>query len=93
MTYPLRMIEITAQPQFYNEMTTREMDKMALKAMVDLIDESENPEICNTNYQFVAGKQRISMLRKDVYGEYTPPHLYDIVTSNVKRGLYTHELS
>ena len=86
------MIEITAQPQFYNEMTTREMDKMALKAMVDLIDETENPEICNTNYQFVAGKQRISMLRKDVYGEYTPPHLYDIVTSNVKRGLYTHEL-
>ncbi len=86
------MIEIAAQPQFYDGMTTRELDKMALKAMVDLIDEQEHPEVGNVNYQFVAGKQRISMLRKDIYGGYTPPHLYEIVKKNVQVGAYTPDL-
>jgi ribonucleoside-diphosphate reductase alpha chain len=40
----------------------------------------------------VAGKQRLSMLRKDVYGSYDPPHLYEIVKTNVATGLYTPEL-
>ena len=33
-----------------------------------------------------------SMLRKDVYGSYEPPHLYEIVKKNVAIGLYTAEL-
>ena len=86
------MIEIAAQPQFYEGMSTREMDKMALKAMVDLIDEEENPEVGHVNYQYVAGRQRISMLRKDVYGDYVPPTLYEIVRRNVVKGFYTPEL-
>ena len=32
------------------------------------------------------------MLRKDVYGSYEPPHLYDIVKKNISVGLYTPEL-
>jgi len=32
------------------------------------------------------------MLRKDVYGSYTPPHLYEIVKKNVATGLYSSEL-
>jgi ribonucleoside-diphosphate reductase alpha chain len=32
------------------------------------------------------------MLRKDVYGSYDPPHLYEIVKTNVATGLYTPEL-
>ena len=32
------------------------------------------------------------MLRKDVYGQYQPPHLYEIVKTNVEAGLYTPEL-
>jgi ribonucleoside-diphosphate reductase alpha chain len=32
------------------------------------------------------------MLRKDVYGQYEVPHLYDIVKKNVEVGLYTPEL-
>jgi ribonucleoside-diphosphate reductase alpha chain len=46
----------------------------------------------HTNYQYVAGKQRLSMLRKDVYGQYEPPALLDIVKRNVEVGLYTPEL-
>lgn len=86
------MIEIAAQAHFRDGMTTRELDQMALRAMIDLIDEEENPDIGNVNYQFVAGKQRISMLRKDVYGQYQPPRLYDIVKSIVEKGFYTKEL-
>jgi len=86
------MIEIKAQPHFYDGMTTREIDEVTLRAIVDLIDVESNPDLGHTNYQHVAGKQRLSMLRKDVYGDYTPPHLYEIVKTNVATGLYTPEL-
>ena len=40
----------------------------------------------------MAGRQRVSMLRKEVYGAYAPPSLYSIVNKNVKEGMYTSEL-
>jgi ribonucleoside-diphosphate reductase alpha chain len=86
------MIEIKAQLHFYDGITTKEIDGITLRAIVDLIDIESNPDVGHTNYQFVAGKQRLSMLRKDVYGSYTPPHLYEIVKKNVSTGLYTPEL-
>jgi ribonucleoside-diphosphate reductase alpha chain len=86
------MIEIKAQPHFYDGITTEEIDGITLRAIVDLIDIESNPDIGNTNYQYVAGKQRLSMLRKDVYGQYEVPHLYEIVKKNVATGLYTKEL-
>jgi ribonucleoside-diphosphate reductase alpha chain len=86
------MIEISAKIQFADGMSTRTIDELLLKAMVDLIDESENPEINHVNYQYVAGRQRLSMLRKEVYGDYTPPRLYEIVKKNVEVGVYTPEL-
>ena len=86
------MIEIKAQPHFYDGITTEEIDGTTLRAIVNLIDIEHNPDVGHTNYQYVAGKQRLSMLRKDVYGEYEPPHLYDIVKKNVSVGLYTAEL-
>ena len=86
------MIEIKAQIELHDGMSTETIDELLLKAMVNLIDESENPEINNVNYQYVAGRQRLSMLRKEVYGEYDPPKLYDIVKRNVELGMYTSEL-
>ena len=86
------MIEIKAQIEIHEGMTTETIDELLLKAMVDLIDESENPEINNVNYQYVAGRQRVSMLRKEVYGSYDPPKLYNIVKTNVAAGMYTEEL-
>lgn len=86
------MIEIKSQPHFYDGITTKEIDEITLRAIVDLIDVESNPDIGHTNYQYVAGKQRLSMLRKDVYGDYQVPHLYDIVKKNIAVGLYTHEL-
>jgi len=86
------MIEIKSQPHFYDGITTKEIDEITLRAIVDLIDIESNPDLGHTNYQYVAGKQRLSMLRKDVYGQYEPPHLYEIVKRNVATGLYTNEL-
>jgi ribonucleoside-diphosphate reductase alpha chain len=86
------MIEIKAQPHFYDGITTKEIDEITLRAIVDLIDVETNPDVGHTNYQYVAGKQRLSMLRKDVYGSYTVPKIYDIVLRNIKVGLYTPEL-
>jgi ribonucleoside-diphosphate reductase alpha chain len=86
------MVEIKAQIELHDGMSTETIDELLLKAMVNLIDETENPEINNVNYQYVAGRQRVSMLRKEVYGAYDPPPLYEIVQKNVKSGMYTSEL-
>jgi ribonucleoside-diphosphate reductase alpha chain len=86
------MIEIKAQLHFYDGITTDDIDGITLRAIVDLIDVEQNPDVGHTNYQYVAGKQRLSMLRKDVYGQYEVPHLYAIVKKNVEVGLYTPEL-
>ena len=86
------MIEIRSNPHFYDGITTREIDEITLRAIVDLIDVESNPDIGNTNYQYVAGRQRYHMLRKDVYGSSVIPNLYNIVKRNVEVGLYTKEL-
>jgi ribonucleoside-diphosphate reductase alpha chain len=86
------MIEIKSQPHFYDGITTNEIDNITLRAIVDLIDVEHNPDVGHTNYQYVAGKQRLSILRKDVYGGYEVPHLYEIIKKNVATGLYTSEL-
>lgn len=86
------MIELQAQIQFADNMTTSQIDALLLRAMVDLIDVSENPDTGHVNYQYVAGRQRLAMLRKEVYGQYDPPRLYEIVKTNVDVGLYSEEL-
>ena len=86
------MIEIKAQIELHDGISTETIDELLLKAMVNLIDESENSDINNVNYQYVAGRQKVSMLRKEVYGQYEPPKLYDIVKKNVEHGMYTSEL-
>lgn len=86
------MIEIKAQIELHDGISTKTLDELLLKAMVDLIDETENPEINNVNYQYVAGRQKVSMLRKEVYGDYDPPKLFEIVKKNIELGMYTKEL-
>jgi ribonucleoside-diphosphate reductase alpha chain len=86
------MIEIKSQIELHDGISTKTIDELLLKAMVNLIDETENSDINNVNYQYVAGRQKVSMLRKEVYGQYEPPKLYDIVKKNVEHGMYTTEL-
>jgi ribonucleoside-diphosphate reductase alpha chain len=75
-------IEIKSHIQFYNGITTRNIQETLIKATADLITE-ETP-----NYQFVAGRLINYHLRKEVYGKFTPCHIYDIVDRNTNRGFY-----
>lgn len=79
-------VELKSQIQFFNGMKSSEIQETLIKAAADLISED------SPNYQYVAGRLVNHHLRKEVYGSYTPPSLYDHVQYVVKEGFYTPEL-
>lgn len=79
-------VEIKSQIQFSDGMSTADIQETLIKSAADLIT-ADTP-----NYQYVAGRLINYHLRKEVYGQYQPLPLYEIVKKNVKVGLYTEEL-
>lgn len=79
-------VEIKSHIQFYNGITSTDIQETLIKSAADLISE-ETP-----NYQYVAGRLINYHLRKEVYGKYSPDHLYDITKKNVDKGFYDPEL-
>src|SRR5210317_1776705 len=79
-------VEIKSQIQFFDGIKTSDVQETLIKSAADLISE-ETP-----NYQWVAGRLINYHLRKMVYGQFDPPHLYSIVTKNVERGFYDEEI-
>ena len=79
-------LEIKSQLQFYNDIKTKDIQETLIKAAADLISE-ESP-----NYQYVAGRLVNYALRKEVYNQYVPVPLLDIVKKNIELGYYTPEL-
>ena len=79
-------VEIKSQIQFYNGMTTKEIQETLIKAAADLITE-ETP-----NYQYVGGRLINYALRKEVYGNYTPSSVKELVERNTANGFYDTEL-
>ena len=79
-------VEIKSQIQFYNGITTKEIQETLIKAAADLITE-ETP-----NYQYVGGRLINYALRKEVYGTYTPFSVKDLVERNTESGFYDTEL-
>jgi ribonucleoside-diphosphate reductase alpha chain len=75
-------VEIKSSLQFYNGITSSEIQETLIKSAADLISE-ETP-----NYQWVAGRLIVYHLRKMVYGDYDPWPLLDIVRRNVEEGWY-----
>ena len=78
-------VEIRSHLQFYNGIETSDIQETLIKAAADLISE-ETP-----NYQWVAGRLINYHLRKQVYGQFEPPHLGDIARLNVDLGHYDPE--
>jgi ribonucleoside-diphosphate reductase alpha chain len=78
-------LEIRSQLQFYNNIKTKDIQETLIKAAADLITE-ETP-----NYQYVAGRLINYALRKEVYNNYKPVKLYDLVKKNIDLGYYTKE--
>ena len=79
-------VEIKSQIQFYNGITTKEIQETLIKAAADLIDED------TPNYQFVGGRLINYALRKEVYGQYNPSSVKELVERNTESGFYDSEL-
>ncbi len=79
-------VEIKSQIQFFNGMTTKEIQETLIKAAADLINED------TPNYQYVGGRLINYALRKEVYGEYEPFHVKQLVERNIELGFYDPEL-
>ena len=79
-------VEIKSQIQFFNGMSTKEIQETLIKAAADLISE-ETP-----NYQFVGGRLINYALRKEVYDQYEPIHVKELVQRNIEMGFYDPEL-
>ena len=78
-------VEIHSQIQFFNGISTKDIQETLIKSAADLISE-EYP-----NYQYVAGRLINYHLRKMVYGQFEPLHLRNIAKINVDRGFYDEE--
>lgn len=79
-------VEMRSQLQFYEGITTADIQETLIKSAADLISE-EFP-----NYQYVAGRLINYHLRKAVYGSYTPCSIYELAERNVKNGFYDREI-
>jgi ribonucleoside-diphosphate reductase alpha chain len=79
-------VELTSQISFHNGITSSDIQETMIKAAADLISE-ETP-----NYQIVAGRLISYHLRKQVYGEFDPIPLYDLVVRNIGHRMYDPQL-
>ena len=75
-------IEIKANIQLYDKIPAYDIHELLIKSAAELISDH------TPNYQFVAARLISYKLRKEVYGQYTPKALVDIIVDNVSRGVY-----
>jgi ribonucleoside-diphosphate reductase alpha chain len=79
-------VEINSQIQFFDDISTSNIQETLIKSAADLITE-ETP-----NYQYVAGRLINYHLRKQVYGTFEPPCLCDIIQVNIDKGFYDADI-
>lgn len=79
-------VEIKSHIQFYNGMKTSDIQETLIKSAADLITED------TPNYQFVAGRLICYHIRKQVYGQFQPWPIRQLVEKNVTAGFYDAEL-
>jgi ribonucleoside-diphosphate reductase alpha chain len=80
-------VEMNSGLQFYDGITTDEIQQILIKSASDLIS-LEHP-----NYQFVAARLLLFSLRKQVMGKlWDHPHIYDHVKAGVDKGVYDPEI-
>ena len=75
-------IELKANIQLYDKIPAYNIHELLIKSASELISEH------TPNYQFVAARLISYKLRKEVYGDYKPWHLEDIIQTNVDKGVY-----
>jgi len=75
-------IEMNADLQFYDGMTTDEIQNILIRSANDLIS-LETP-----NYQYAAARLLLYGLHKQVYGQYDHQTLSQVIDANIERGVY-----
>jgi ribonucleoside-diphosphate reductase alpha chain len=75
-------IEMNANLQFYDGMSTEEIQEVLVRSANDLIS------LDAPNYQFAAARLLTYGLYKQVFGEFNAMPFKDMISLNVKRGLY-----
>ncbi len=75
-------IEMNADLQFYDGMSSEEIQNILIKSANDLIS-LEAP-----NYQYAAARLLLYSLQKQVYGRYEHNSLTEIIDANIDRGVY-----
>jgi len=80
-------VEMQSGIQFYDGITTAEIQEILIRSASDLID------LDHPNYQFVAARLLLFSIRKQLYGRrHETPNLKDHVASCVEKGVYDPEL-
>ena len=79
-------IEINANLQFYDGMTTREIQEILIRSANDLIS------LDNPNYQFAAARLLLYGIYKEIFGDYVTVPLQDLIAQNISNGVYDPEI-
>ena len=76
-------VEMNSGLQFYDGITTDDIQKILIKSAADLIS------LDNPNYQFVAARLLLYSLRKQVIGKlWDHPHFFEHINKCIKVGVY-----
>ena len=75
-------IEMNANLQFYDEMSTSEIQEVLIRSANDLIS------LDAPNYQYAAARLLSYSINKQVFGEYNAITLQENIDKNIKRGVY-----
>ena len=80
-------VEIQSGIQFYDGISTGEIQEILIKSASDLID------LDHPNYQYVAARLLLFAVRKQIFGRiHDHPKLIDHVKKNIDRGVYDPEI-
>ena len=75
-------IEMNANLQFYDGMATSQIQEVLIRSANDLIN------LDAPNYQYAAARLLSYSTNKDVFGEYNPKSLKEMIVLNIDRGVY-----
>ena len=75
-------IEMNANLQFYDGMSTQEIQEVLIRSANDLIS------LDAPNYQYAAARLLAYTLNKQVFGEFNAISFYDMINKNIERGVY-----
>jgi len=79
-------IEMNANLQFYDGMTTKEIQEVLIRSANDLIS------LDTPNYQFAAARLLSYSVNKEVFGRYEPISLSKMIEKNIERKVYSKNI-